>query len=305
MEIVCGIYEIKNLIDNKRYIGQSVNIYKRWKSHRCELNNNDHKNSYLQNAWNKYGEKNFKFSILNTCNQEDLDSKEIYYITLHNTTNEDLGYNLTSGGNSQKIISGRSIQKMIDIRWTDQKRKENADRIIGANNPMFGKTGSQNPESKAVICINTGEMFESLKLAAKWCDLKNSPMIGQVCRGIRKTAGKHPITGEKLRWKFVNEDDKTVSSRKQGSYLSEDAKNKIRIANKGRTPHNKNLRLVYCVELDKVFKNATEASQELGIKSSLILACCRHDKNRKTCGGYHWEFAENITNQCKRNEVAL
>lgn len=49
------------------YIGSSVNIYKRWSNHCWQLRNNKHSNRYLQNAWNKYGEQNFKFEILELC----------------------------------------------------------------------------------------------------------------------------------------------------------------------------------------------------------------------------------------------
>jgi hypothetical protein len=44
--------------------------------------------------------------------------------------------------------------------------------------------------------------------AARWCGLTNSSSIGQVCNktGKRKTAGKHPVTKEKLLWEFVNND---------------------------------------------------------------------------------------------------
>ncbi len=39
MEKVCGIYCIENKVNGKKYVGQSIDIYKRWKQHRNELNN--------------------------------------------------------------------------------------------------------------------------------------------------------------------------------------------------------------------------------------------------------------------------
>lgn len=56
---------------------------------------------------------------------------------------------------------------------------------------------------KKVKCLNTGEIFNSMKEAAEWCNSKNS-YIGVCCNGKRKNAGKHPITGEKLKWEYVN-----------------------------------------------------------------------------------------------------
>ena len=49
-----GIYKIENKVNGKVYIGQSVNIKKRWKQHKYELNSNNHVNKHLQASWNKY-----------------------------------------------------------------------------------------------------------------------------------------------------------------------------------------------------------------------------------------------------------
>lgn len=60
-----GVYEIRNKINSKRYIGSTIiSFTKRLEHHRCLLRNGTHKNTYLQNAWNKYGEDNFEFNIL-------------------------------------------------------------------------------------------------------------------------------------------------------------------------------------------------------------------------------------------------
>ena len=79
-EKIIGIYKIKCLKNNKVYIGQSVNIMQRWYVHKTKLRANKHDNIYLQNAWNKYGERNFEFSLIERCKKEELDSKEEYYI---------------------------------------------------------------------------------------------------------------------------------------------------------------------------------------------------------------------------------
>lgn len=91
-----GIYKIKNLINGKIYIGQSVNIKQRWAEHKANLRNNKHENQYLQNAWNKYREENFDFCVIEECSESILDEKECYYIAYYNSYRN--GYNLTLGG---------------------------------------------------------------------------------------------------------------------------------------------------------------------------------------------------------------
>jgi group I intron endonuclease len=64
---ISGIYQIKNLINNKIYIGSSYNINARMGQHFSNLKHNKHANPKLQAAYNKYGKENFIFKILITC----------------------------------------------------------------------------------------------------------------------------------------------------------------------------------------------------------------------------------------------
>ena len=63
-EVIGGIYGIRNIANNKIYIGLSSDIYKRWKTHRNNLNKGKHINDHLQSAWNEYGENSFDFFII-------------------------------------------------------------------------------------------------------------------------------------------------------------------------------------------------------------------------------------------------
>lgn len=75
-----GIYCIINICNQKKYIGSSKNLYRRLMSHRSTLRKNSHENKKLQNGWNKYGEDNFQYYILEFCQESDLISREQYYI---------------------------------------------------------------------------------------------------------------------------------------------------------------------------------------------------------------------------------
>ena len=92
----CGIYKIMNLIDEKIYIGSSVNLLKRESKHFWMLKNNIHDNNHLQNSFNKSGVKNFKFEIIEECDENLLIEKENYYITHYKSNNSEYGFNLAT-----------------------------------------------------------------------------------------------------------------------------------------------------------------------------------------------------------------
>jgi group I intron endonuclease len=118
-----GIYSITNLIDGKVYIGQSTKIKDRLAIHARKLRGNRHENRYLQAAWNKHGESNFRFGVLCLSNKEGLDWAEQYFIALHQANNPAFGYNLESGGNKFKTHS-EETKKKISIQNTGRKHTE-------------------------------------------------------------------------------------------------------------------------------------------------------------------------------------
>lgn len=84
-DFVIGIYAIKSKATQKMYIGESLNIILRWKSHKKELNNNSHHNYKLQTEWNKYGEDNFEFHIIESFDYESnciVDKRKLYLALL-------------------------------------------------------------------------------------------------------------------------------------------------------------------------------------------------------------------------------
>lgn len=113
-EKICGVYCIENTVNGKRYIGQSINIFARWRQHLSKLRQNDHYNSKLQNAWNKYGENNFKFYVVIEADADLLDELEIYYINLYSSYKD--GYNQDMGGRSNKNMSDETKAKISESR---------------------------------------------------------------------------------------------------------------------------------------------------------------------------------------------
>ena len=116
-----GIYKIENLLNGKKYIGQSVHIEKRFSEH-CRSN------SLLGQDIQKYGKINFDFSVLEECPQNELDQREQYYINKYNTLIPK-GYNITTGGasNNQNFAkySPQELNNIIyDIKNTDLSFKD-------------------------------------------------------------------------------------------------------------------------------------------------------------------------------------
>lgn len=95
-----GIYRITNITNGKSYIGKTgVSFGDRWDNHRALLRSNRHCNPYLQNEWNKCGEDNFEFAVIECVNDSNLlNELEIQYIKQYKEIG--LSYNIHDGGNN-------------------------------------------------------------------------------------------------------------------------------------------------------------------------------------------------------------
>ena len=92
----CGIYKITNIVTDECYIGQSVDIYKRWNEHcKCGLGIDTPPGNKLYKSIQEYGLENFTFELLITCNQTELNEKERYFIELYQA--DTFGFNGNKG----------------------------------------------------------------------------------------------------------------------------------------------------------------------------------------------------------------
>ena len=148
-----GIYKITNNIDGKCYIGQSKDIEARWKKHISVYNNKTAPNYKLYRAMKKYGLSSFRFEIIEECEPEELNSREIYWIQYYDSFFN--GYNMTLGGEAcngtndkevyQYTLSGKLIKNitlhmkqivkqvfllLIFVKCAVEKEKQRVD-IIG------------------------------------------------------------------------------------------------------------------------------------------------------------------------------
>lgn len=116
MEKICGIYKIVNKINRKVYIGQSIDIYRRWKDHRGRSQHGGDELTKNRIYQDMYGHlDDFDFYILEKCDKIDLNAREIYWISHYNSTNPEYGYNVSKGGQEGSGYSQLSDDKVLEI----------------------------------------------------------------------------------------------------------------------------------------------------------------------------------------------
>ena len=167
--IMIGIYKITNP-KGKIYIGQSVNIEKRWNRYK-NLNQKDCIGQPLiYRSLIKYGVKNHIFEIIELCNKEELNKLESYYIALYNSFNSKCGLNLTSGGTNY-LFSDISRRKMSIAQKNKIVSKETRLKmsISQKNRPMIShetKLKLSYSKRKLILNVENGIFYYGIKEAA-------------------------------------------------------------------------------------------------------------------------------------------
>ena len=119
-----GIYKIVNLVNRKVYIGQTKESFqRRYWLHRWKLRNGNHDNSYLQRAWNKYGEDNFVFEVIEILPKDRMDEREKFWIAYYRK--ETGCYSIQDGGQPENL----NFYISPEIRKKQGER--NRERMLG------------------------------------------------------------------------------------------------------------------------------------------------------------------------------
>lgn len=223
--------------NNKIYIGiTKQSVKRRWR------NGYGYKGQLFYKAIEKYGWNNIKHEILyKNLSEKQAKILEVSLIHYYKSNNKDYGYNITIGGDTSegRIITQELREKLkkggqMSIKFTHteeankkrrktmtgrklseshkQKVSENHADVSGVNNPMYKKHHSEETRQKIsaaqkkrkVICLTTGEVFDSIAAATAYYNLSRSSIKNNVT-GRRKSAGKL-ADGTKLIWQYYDEE---------------------------------------------------------------------------------------------------
>lgn len=220
-----GIYKIENTINHKIYIGQSNDIETRWTHHKWELNNHKHGNDHLQKAWDKFGEENFIFEIVELCDESVIDEKEQEYIKLFSSLSCQNGYNLDSGGSwnkhhSQETKNKMSIKRSGKVNSEETRLKISQNRKGKCSGEQHWNYGKKMPkelqdklvksakernhgkayQARKIICTTTKEIFDCILDASEKYNLY-AQNIGKCCKHERHYCGKLE-DGTPLKWEY-------------------------------------------------------------------------------------------------------
>ncbi|WP_010249204.1 NUMOD1 domain-containing DNA-binding protein [Acetivibrio cellulolyticus] len=278
------IYITTNLVNGKRYIGKRrfINTNGGWQNY---LGSGVH----LKNSIKKYSKENFVRDIIDIAfSEEELNQKEIQWINNYNAVKSNDFYNIADGGSNGNTFAGKTEEEINEwkrkiseantgMKLSKEARKkisEKAKLRTGEKNPMYGKKGNYNSNSKPVIQLSKEGTFiaEYPSIADVNRQLGiNSADLSNCCNRVKITT----LSG--FLWCFKSDyENGNISKYKP-----------------------KTGKLVIQLNLDnsfiKEYSSIKEASNQTNICNQSILSCC---KRRYTqAGGYKWKYAKDYYKQ--------
>lgn len=272
MSKICCIYKITNILNGKIYVGSAIDFVSRRYKHLHKLRKNKHENRKLQNAYNKYGEKNFNFDILEEVSDSKyLISVEQIFIDLLNPF-----YNIC------KIASSR-----LGVKATDETKEKQ--RLAKLNQTEETRNQISNTlKSKGIKKTQS----EKDNISAKLKGRKNTEEHNfNIKKGLIEYC-KNRTDSHKYNLLKAHLGNKHFS----GKIVTENHKNKISSKNKElwieRKLYGINGKKINQFDLNgtfiKTWNYIIDAARELKIKSSGISATCRG--KYKSSGGFIWKY---------------
>ena len=294
-EIVCGVYSIRNVVNDKRYIGSSKDIYGRWTTHIRQLENQKHENDHLQKSWNKYGKDNFEFTILETCGEDERFDIEQKWYDFYHAYDYNFGYNISKIArhpnskftiedikNGKACISYDQFIKILDLLSHTNMPLTEVASIIGVPKGIIGSI-----YNKQIYKNDT----ENIIFQPRPRYISNKLTIDEVKEIIDKLKdGIHPIDIAEdycvkprsifdiyhhITWKEYTEEINFPPLEKHEC-------------------NPRNCVVQYDLHGNKInkYKNNTMAQKETGISCSAISQVCLG--KIKTAGGFIWRYGDDL-----------
>lgn len=287
-----GIYKITNKINNKSYIGQSIDIERRWKSHKTEpFNpNSTQYNTIFYKAIRKYGIKNFIFEILEECPQEQLNEREQYWIEYYATYTQQTnanGYNMTIGGQAPSFLY--NTEDILNL-WNEGKTISDIARVLNCNVATIASRLEMNNISKKdrLYRANAYKAVPVEQYTLNGDFVAEYPSISAAVRSLNEDANgdtsnicytcEHKLTSAyHFIWKYKTDDipiEKLVNQ----------VKAKVHHGQQKVSQYDKDGNFI------KTFNTIKEAAQAVGLKSisAITNACTGLSKTSK---GFIWKYA--------------
>lgn len=179
-----GIYKITSP-SGKIYIGQSNNLKQRKKDY---IKTTHCKGQVrLYNSLKKYGFQNHLFEIIENCSIKQLNNRERYWQDHYNVIGKNgLNCKLQSTKTKKLVLSKEARNKIsVHVKKNNPMfRQDVRDKLskanIGDKNPMFGRTGDKNHNSKKIICSESGKIYNSIKQASKDLNINYSTLRAMI-----------------------------------------------------------------------------------------------------------------------------
>lgn len=315
-----NIYIIRNKINNKVYIGQTVQSIKiRFTNHIMASRIEDTK---FYRAIRKHGEKNFYIELLEEVPLEKLDEREIYWIKEFDSYNN--GYNSTLGGQGVTCLDYEKIKELWDLSFSV---KEIAEKLSIGRDTVSRVLKNQFKVSQEII-LDRGYKKQARSLTddfiiTKWQEGLTPNQIckkyGSTLKTIHLVLNNFGITEEQIKDR-ANENQRAIKREEVLRLWTEEklciseivkltgSKNTTikkqllelgfaqkDIDDRKREKVNRNAIPVYQYDLEgnylASFTSALAAGKALGKSSGVsISGCCHHKEKYKTAYGYRWEF---------------
>ena len=257
-----GVYKILNRCNGKFYIGSSVNIERRFDSHRKDLIAGTHNNKYLQRAWNKYGSENFEFIVIEEVRDLNiLRDRETFYLQSTNCTDHAVGYNLLADANIG-----------LGVHASEEVRRKISDACSGSKNGNYGRK-------------HTDEELNKIRVNRWGENYVRKPRKQYIRKTPEQLAALRKKQSERMKNRIVSDETREkIRQSRIGKKASPELRKKFSESRSGSKNSNSRLTKEQVLEIHKKMNsgvNYKEVCAEYGIGQ-----CWAYKIKR----GEHWAF---------------